>query len=77
MERHGFPYTRQRLEDAERDRQLVRDAPLRHHFDAVQILRDEAWFVADRASDELKPQAVELALRLDELAHSAAPTGIA
>ncbi len=41
--------------------------------DRLEILRDEAWFVSDRASAELKPHAVELALRLDELAHAAAP----
>ncbi len=41
--------------------------------DRLEILRDEAWFVSDHASGELKPQAVELALRLDELAHAAAP----
>ena len=43
--------------------------------DRFEILRDEAWFVSDHASGELKPQAVELALRLDELAHAAAPAG--
>jgi hypothetical protein len=35
--------------------------------DRLEILRDEAWFVADRAPDELKAEAVELALRLDSL----------
>lgn len=35
--------------------------------DRLEILRDEAWFVADRAPDDLKPEAVELALRLDSL----------
>ncbi len=39
--------------------------------DRLEILRDEAWFVSDRASADLKPQAVELALRLDELVHAA------
>lgn len=53
------------------------DAALRtpDAHDRLEILRDEAWFVADHASDEIKPQAVELAIRLDELAHAAAPTG--
>ncbi len=40
--------------------------------DRLEILRDEAWFVSDRAPAELKPQAVELALRLDQLAAAAA-----
>jgi hypothetical protein len=39
--------------------------------DRLEILRDEAWFVADRAPDELKPEAVELALRLDSLSREA------
>ena len=43
--------------------------------DRLEILRDEAWFVADRAPDDLKPHAVELALRLDALALAAAPAG--
>ena len=53
------------------------DAALRtpDAHDRLEILRDEAWFVSDRASGELKPQAVELALRLDELTHAAAPSG--
>lgn len=51
------------------------DAALRTHdaHDRLEILRDEAWFVSDRASAELKPQAVELALRLDQLADATAP----
>jgi hypothetical protein len=53
------------------------DAALRtpDAHDRLEILRDEAWFVADHASDELKPQAVELAIRLDELAHAETPRG--
>lgn len=43
--------------------------------DRLEILRDEAWFVSDRASGELKPEAVELALRLDELTHAASSPG--
>lgn len=39
--------------------------------DRLEILRDEAWFVADRAPDDLKPEAVELALRLDSLSREA------
>ena len=39
--------------------------------DRLEILRDEAWFVADHAPDELKPEAVELALRLDGLSREA------
>ena len=39
--------------------------------DRLEILRDEAWFVADRAPDELKTEAVELALRLDGLSREA------
>jgi hypothetical protein len=41
--------------------------------DRLEILRDEAWFVSDHASEDLKPQAVELALRLNELAHATVP----
>ncbi len=39
--------------------------------DRLEILRDEAWFVADRAPDDLKPEAVELALRLESLSREA------
>lgn len=66
--------------DAELRMMMVRleagtDAALRtpDAHDRLEILRDEAWFVSDRASADLKPQAVELALRLDELAHAATP----
>jgi len=39
--------------------------------DRLEILREEAWFVADRAPDDIKPEAVELALRLDSLSRQA------
>ena len=42
--------------------------------DRIEILKDEAWYVADHAPDELKSEAAELALRLEALArHVGAP----
>jgi hypothetical protein len=35
--------------------------------DRLSILRDEAWFVADRADADLKPEAVELATQIEAL----------
>ena len=48
----------------------VPDAP-----DRLAILKEEAWYVADHAPDELKSEAAELALRLDALARVAAAGG--
>jgi hypothetical protein len=42
-------------------------------YDRLEILRDEAWYVTDHASDQLKPEAAELALKLDELLLAARP----
>lgn len=41
--------------------------------DRLVILRDEAWFVADRADADLKPEAVELAMHIESLAHGVTP----
>ena len=43
--------------------------------DRLLILKDEAWYVADHAPDELKSEAAELALRLDALARHGGPAG--
>lgn len=43
--------------------------------DRIEILKEEAWFVADRAPDDLKSDAAELALRLDGLARRAEAPG--
>jgi hypothetical protein len=40
--------------------------------DRLAILHDEAWFVADRADPELKPEAVELALHIEALSRDVA-----
>jgi hypothetical protein len=43
--------------------------------DRLAILRDEAWFVADRVPDDARAEALELALRLDEAARAAGADG--
>src|ERR1700704_3225126 len=44
MQRHVLADTGERLEDAERDHQLVGDAAGGHHLERVQILGDELAF---------------------------------
>ena len=43
--------------------------------DRIEILKEEAWYVADRAPDDLKSDAAELALRLEALARRAETPG--
>ena len=41
VQQHGLARARQRLVDAERDRQLVSDAAGGHDLDAIELLADE------------------------------------
>jgi hypothetical protein len=42
--------------------------------DRLAILREEAWFVADRADGDLKPEAVELAMQIESLGRDVTAT---
>ena len=41
--------------------------------DRLEILRDEAWYIADKAPDDLRTQATELALRIEALRQERVP----
>lgn len=41
--------------------------------DRLEILRDEAWYVADNASDDLRARATELAMRIEALRQERTP----
>lgn len=42
--------------------------------DRLEILREEAWFVADRAPADMRSEAVELAVMIDSLGRDTVPT---